>query len=59
MVMPKELEVAHEGDRQTQGFMNNLVNMGLNSEELWDAFDIDDDIVVSQYIVFWPDVDWT
>ena len=52
MVMPKELEVAHEGDRWTQGFMSNLVNMGLNSEELWDAFGIDDDIVVSQYVVF-------
>ena len=52
MAMPKELEVAHEGDRQTQGFMNDLVNMGLNSEELWDVFGIDDDIVVSQYIVF-------
>ena len=48
MVMQKELEVAHEGDRWTQGFMNDFVNMGLNSEELWDTFGIDDDIVVSQ-----------
>ena len=52
MAMPKELEVAHEDDRRTQGFMNDLVNMGLNSEELWDAFGIDDDIAVSQNIVF-------
>ena len=52
MVMPKEREVAHEVDRWTQGFMNDLVNMGLNSEKLWNAFGIDDDIIVSQYIVF-------
>ena len=51
--MPKQLEVTHEGDRHT----NDLVNMGLDSEELWDAFGIDDDIVVSPYFVFQVDVD--
>jgi len=49
--MPKELEVAYESDRRTQGFTNDLVNMGLDSEELWDAFGIDDDIIVSLHCV--------
>ncbi|KAF8325909.1 hypothetical protein F5887DRAFT_1065217 [Amanita rubescens] len=57
MAMPKELEVAHEGDRWTQGFMNDLVNMGLDSEELWDAFGMDDDIITKPFTNDFPRAD--